>query len=520
MISYKMARRSFLRGCGGSAALVLPLLRSMEARAQGLPAPKRLLVMHHGQGSPIDLWRPAASASTQTFNLPVNSAPFAPLQSKMVMIDGLNLVTASQPSGNDGGQNSSEGGLVALMTGVPTLGKVGQQDQCAGGASIDQILLDRSPLLGGAPSPSPSRTPFGSLQLAADIRSTRDEVAPRVMSYRAPIADPDISQARQPLYPETQPLQTFNRLFGRAAPPGTDTGAALARELSVLDFMRSDLKRLQALAPSSEKHRMDVHADAIQQLESAIRQRLSRAPSGVCAPPPPPPTFPLTTGKRSIAATEYTSLAGVDYFDPADPNNHPHQVLGQTQLALIKTAFLCDLVRVATFSWASATSWVVFPANFEGATLMLSGQASSPHYPPLSADPATRPDAAAWWAAIDRFYSEQSSLAIQRIAEATDVDGNSLLDNTIVVYVTELSRRWDHNQQNVPLVVFGGKNTGLNGGTFLKLTDGPLPSQTGASTGNRPFNDFWLALAPALGVELPSLGAAQQFTGPLRDLLR
>jgi hypothetical protein len=106
------------------------------------------------------------------------------------------------------------------------------------------------------------------------------------------------------------------------------------------------------------------------------------------------------------------------------------------------------------------------------------------------------------------------------MAAATDIDGNSLLDNTIVVYVTEVSRRWDHDQRNMPLLVFGGKNTGLKGGTFLKISDGPLSSQTGgAATGNRPFNDFWLALAPAFGVDLSALGATKQFTGPLPGLL-
>jgi hypothetical protein len=505
--SYKMARRSFLRGCGGSAALMLPLLRSMEARAQGLPAPRRLLILHHCQGSPIDLWRPAAAATTTSFTLPANSAAFAPLQSKMVMIDGLNLVTASVQSTNDGGQNSSEGGMVALMTGAPALGKVGQQDHCAGGPSIDQILLDRSPLLGGALSPSPTKTPFGSLQLAADVRSSRDEVAPRVMSYRSPTGNADIAQARQPLYPETQPLNAFNRLFGGATPPGS---TALARELSVLDFMRSDLARLRTLAPASEKGHLDVHANAIQQLESAIRQSLSSG-SSVCTTPAAPAMFPPTSTGRQGFSAESTTLSGVDYYDPADPNNHPHQALGQAHLALIKAAFLCDLTRVVTFSWSSATSWVVFPGTFDGATLTGS-VTSSPHYPPLSSMDA---GTIAWWTAIDRFYAQQSSLAIQSLAAATDVDGNSLLDNTIVVYVTELSRRWDHDQRNIPLAVFGGKNTGLKGGTFLKIADGPLPSQIGPATGNRPFNDFWLALAPAFGVNLSTLGAAKQFTGPL-----
>jgi hypothetical protein len=46
------------------------------------------------------------------------------------------------------------------------------------------------------------------------------------------------------------------------------------------------------------------------------------------------------------------------------------------------------------------------------------------------------------------------------------------------------------------------------------VTSGSLPTQTGG-TGNRPFNDVWLALAPIFGVTMNSLGAASQYTGPL-----
>lgn len=491
--------------------MLLPLLRSMEARAQGQAAPKRLLILHHALGSPLDRWRPAATATTQTFTLPANSAPFAPLQSNMVLIDGLNLVTATtgpDTSGNRGGQNTPEGGMVALMTGVPTLGNIGQQDHCAGGPSIDQLLLDRSPFLGGAASPS--QTPFGSLQLAADIRSARDEVAPRVMSYRAPIANADPSLARQPLYPETQPLNAFQSLFGSGTSSATGTATRLARELSVLDFMRSDLKRLRTLAPSSEKPRMDAHADAIQQLELSIRQGMSgRTP--ICTPPAAPPTFPMSASQSTYGSFYHTSqLTGADEYDPADPSNHPHQVIGQTHLALIQAAFVCDLTRVATFSWSSATSLVVFPTSFGGATLSQYSPAVS-HFVPLHQSSA---DVTAWWTAIDLFYAQQSALAIQNLAAAPDVDGNSLLDNTVVVYVTEQTRAWDSMQRSVPLAVFGGRNTGVRGGTFLKITGGALASADGP-TGNRPFNDFWLALAGAFGVDLKALGASTQYTGPV-----
>jgi hypothetical protein len=93
-----------------------------------------------------------------------------------------------------------------------------------------------------------------------------------------------------------------------------------------------------------------------------------------------------------------------------------------------------------------------------------------------------------------------------------------LIDNTVVVYVTEVARAWDHNQQNMPLIVFGGKNTKVKGGTFLKVTGGSLPQQTGGSSVNRPFNDFWLALLPVFGVNgsvLSGASGALQSTGAL-----
>src|SRR4029079_111463 len=178
------------------------------------------------------------------------SPPAKPLRPKMSMIYGVNIVATP------GGAGTAEGGVVALMTGQPVLGKVGAQDWCAGGASIDQILLARSPVLGGPASAT--RTQVGSLQLAADIRADRDEVAPRVLSYLDALPNQtDITKARQPLYPETQPLAVFNRLFGGGLPPGTDTARLLAQKLSVLDFMRKDLARLRTLIPASEKARLD-----------------------------------------------------------------------------------------------------------------------------------------------------------------------------------------------------------------------------------------------------------------------
>jgi hypothetical protein len=501
-----MARRSFLRACGGSAALLLPLLRDIEARADGAGAPLRFLVIHKPLGVQWPKWRPAATATTTSFTLPACSAAFEPLRSKMVLIDGVNIV---------GGAGSAEGGVVALMTGQTALGKIGQQDWCAGGASIDQILLARSPRLGGPATTA--RTAFASLQLAADIRADRDEVAPRVLSYLDPLpGQTDISRARQPLYPETQPIAAFNRLFGGALPPGTtaaDAARLLAQRLSVLDFMRGDLARLRTLVPASEKVRLDTHADAIQKLEARIRAGLPIGPGGTCVVPTVPPTFNPKVPPRGVNETVSTTLAGLDYYTPDEPDNHPHQAVGRAHLALIKAAFACDLTRVATFSWASGTSWVLFPGTFEGAPNVA---AATHHNMADATDAATNPSLAD----ADAFYARETAQALQELDAQVDSDGNSLLDNTVAAYVSEGSQMPGHGQTDIPFAVFGGKNTRIQGGKFLKVAGGPLPSVAdGTTTGNRPTNDVWLALAPVFGVQLDGLGAASQFTGPLPGLV-
>ena len=508
--SYRIARRSFLRGAA-AAPLLLPLLRNIEARAQGNAAPLRFLVIRRPVGTNLDLWRPALNATSDSFTLPSLSAPFAPVQSRMVMIDGVNVVCASR-SGGYAGTNTNEGQTVALMTGQPTLGVIGQQDHVAGGRSIDQIFLDQSPLLGGMSSPT--RTRVGSLQLAGDVRSDRDEVAPRVLSYRDPLPNvTDISRARQPMMPITQPAATYQLLFG-----GVGAGGSAGPRPSVLDFAQRDLARMRKIVPASETAKLDTFADSLRQLGGAL------AAAAACTPPAPPPMFAETGmgATAALAPAGGSQLKGVDYFDANDPNNHPHQTLGRLQLSLIRAAFLCDFARVATFSWASASSWVYFPVNMGGVQLsMPTFGPALPHHPPShTTDASVR----AWLDQIELFYSQQTSEFLQELAATPDVDGNSMLDNTVVAYVSDVTRSYDHEGRNLPFLLFGGKNTGLRGGRFLKVTDGPLMtlpsgSSTQQATGNRPTNDVWLALAAIFRVDLPSLGAPTQFTGPLPGLL-
>jgi hypothetical protein len=464
MTSYRFARRSFLQAVGGAACGLSRLLTTLEASAAGAPAPVRFLVIHHPLGAVHDRWRPGGTPDN--FTLSPILQPFAPLRDSMVVLDGMDVVFSVS------GGHTHEGGMVALMTGQPTLGKIpsNQEDHAAGGASIDQLLL--------ADPSSTLKTPLGSLQLAADTRSDFNSVSPRVMSYLPPLkGESDINKARQPLYPELQPLNAYKRLFANMM-PGGDAAAlarARARKKSVLDFVTGDLTRLGQIAPVSEKPKLDAHAEAIRKLEVTFDNAMT---STGCMGPATPMMY-----------ADFTNEIGDNPF---------HGDVGKLHLSLIKTAFACDLLRVATFMWSPGTNHVVFGNLFPG-------MATGEHHPPSHTTDAKELDTLV---AIDTWYSQQTSAALQDFRSLTDVDGKSLLDNTVVAYVTEIGRAYDHDFTNNPMAVFGGGGGRIKGNRFFDF-----------STSHRPTNDLWLALAPVFGVTLPKLGAQEQYKGPVPGLV-
>src|SRR5216683_2190954 len=93
-------------------------------------------------------------------------------------------------------------------------------------------------------------------------------------------------------------------------------------------------------------------------------------------------------------------------------------------------------------------------------------------------------------------------------SHTTDSNGKSLLDNTVVAYVTEIGRAYDHDFTNSPMAVFGGGGGRIKGNRFFDF-----------STSHRPTNDVWLALAPIFGVNLPTLGAPEQYKGAVPGLV-
>jgi hypothetical protein len=535
MISYRFKRRAFLAALGGAAGLKL-LLRNLEASAQGMTSPGRLLVTHWPvgivAGASDALWKPTTGSVGGSPGL----KPFADagLGPDMTVFRGMRTSHL-----NVSGGGSHEQGTVVLVTGINPGGSrannsEGDDAYAAAGGSFDQLILARAPSL---KSPAGGQ---GYANSAADTRTDFGEKSTQTLSYSMTSGSVRTYQGGNgteaiPLAPQISPLAQFDALFKNFVPgtapsatggmPGTGgapgvAGAAagggqrtadetlrtLANRRSVLDFALEELNQLMAMAPSGARDKLRVHTDEIMKAEASVRSTIDmRYPgmgagtagragsagmpgtvSGVCGPcTTKPEAPPATEGKpdpMNGAGSSYgRARSGTD-------DMMIHQTVAKAHMDVLKAAFVCDIIRVGTFQYSPGTNHV----GFKG--LHPSDDAVYQHHP-LSHDTSTAntvrgstPDALA---AADRFLFNVQLWYFQRHAETlaawkstVDGCGNSLLDFTVVPFLTEV-RATGHERDNMAAMLIGGKKLGFTHDLY----------RTEAIT----INQFWGTIAQAFG---------------------
>ena len=471
-MQYRFKRRSFLAGIGAAAGLASLLRRVEAAEAQAL-APQRILFVQRPVGTVPPNWFPQ-SESVQGFELPRILQPFAPVRDRMIIFEDLRLPF----QGSTGG--SGERGTVLLLTGMRTRRLYpgnGGDDPIAEGPSFDQHLVSGAPGLAGTAVPS--------LQVSCDPRADLPrEVAVRHLSY---------SGADAPLTPYYQPLDAYQRVFGTLLPGGASDQAVLLRarrqRKSVLDFMQRDHARLRELAPASQREQLDMHAAAIREMEVEFDTMPGDLAS--CAVPAPPEVLNVST--------EVVSYSGDHVVSHRDDETHAR--IGALHMAVIKAAFRCDLTRVVTFQWAPGNNHVSFGGIWPPDPTL-----NKVHHP-TSHDPGS-PELTEFLTRVEEFYAGHVARFVQDLAAEPEAGGTgSLLDNTLVPYVSEVAERngsWDR----MPFLLLGGKNLGLVGNRVW----------TNEGGGQRFTNDLWMAVAEAFGMPGFVLGDSDLHTTPIAGL--
>ncbi len=158
---------------------------------------------------------------------------------------------------------------------------------------------------------------------------------------------------------------------------------------------------------------------------------------------------------------------------------------------VLALAFETDSTRVATLMLAHDGSNRTF-----GDLGLTAGHHDLTHH-------QNREDWIANVAQIDQWYVERFAWFLQRLDQARDLDGRTLLDNSMIVYASGNADANRHSHENLPVILAGGGGGTLRPGRFVQH-------------GAKPMTNLFLKMAETMGgKELRRLGDS---TGVLADV--
>ena len=433
-------RRHFLRGLG--ACLALPAFGSLKpfgllaaeantaaklaATASG--APLRTAFVFFPNGAIPSAWWPEGEGSDFKFNPTLQ--PLEASRRHLQVLGGLDHHCAD--GGPDGGGDHARGNGV-FLTGV-RLNK--SATDVRAGISIDQVIARQVGHL----------TRLPSLELTCDnTRKSSGCDSGYSCAYQYNIS---WSSPNTPVTAESNPRLVFERLFGVGA-PGERAENARRRQLeqrSVLDFVLEDARRMQRRLDTRDKDKLDQYLTGVHEIETRIQK---------------------TERFGQVQDPKAETPAGV-------PSDHAEYV--QLMYDMLVMAFQTDSTRVATFCLAHDGD------NRSFAQLGIpEGHHDLSHH-------QNRQDRMEKVAKIDQWYVQQFARFLQKLQNTKDMDGQSLLHNSMIVYGGCNADSNRHTHTNLSILLAGGGGGALSPGRYVKH-------------GSKPTTNLFLSLADRMGVQ-------------------
>jgi hypothetical protein len=470
----ELNRRRFLAALGGSA-LAYPFLRGLPSASAAADTPKYLILLFTPSGFVQHLFG-AECAAPMSGSAPITATPLKfrdslsalePIKDKVTVIEGLNVAAATT--------SSHEPGMAALWTGAKTDGSAGN------GASIDQVIAKQ--LNAGRP--------FDSIELM--VRSSADwttrEVKTRMIysakeTYLDPIDDP--VAARQALFPTATSGGTA----------GPDKKAFIRKK--VLADLNTELTGVKGKLCNDDRAQLDAMQSAWNELDSQLEQAATAAQA--CKAPEPAPA-----GYKAPSIDFPTSA--------------------KLQMDILAMALACDLTRVMSLQFSTATSQVTH--TWLGSNQSMTHHDLSHQGPTwlgsLGADPdspngASQYQALAQLSAIDKWYGQQVFYLANALSQYT-VGGKSLLDQTVICWGSEIDLGAAHNHNNMPFVLIGGGGGKLKNNLVARYPVKIDGVQQTMGAVDRNHNDLLITLARIMGTDLSTFGEASLCQGPLSEIL-
>ncbi|QEG25002.1 DUF1552 domain-containing protein [Mariniblastus fucicola] len=450
------SRRNFLRGLG--ACVALPAMQSMMARpligavggvgaapiaTTATGAPLRTAFLSFPNGAIPNSWWPDETG--KNYAISETLKPLDSMRDSFQLLKGLDMEVAEGKQ--DGGGDHARGNGT-FLTGV-RLNK--SATDIRAGVSIDQIIANGVS----------GQTRFPSLELASDpVRQASGCDSGYSCAYQYNISWKSEST---PMATENNPRLVFERLFGAGNPGQRVKNLQQRREeqRSILDFVMEDTRSMTRRLQRSDKQKLDEYLSGVRELERRIQKAESFGDPkdpGIETPVGIPPSH-----------TEYVNLM----YD------------------LMVLAFQTDSTRVCSLMLGHDGDNRSY--DFIGIS---EGHHDLSHH-------QNKEDRVEKVKQIDLWYVQQFAKFLQKLENTKDVDGNSILHNSMVLFGSGNADGNRHTHSDLPIVLAGSGGGRLTPGRFVDHK-------------SKPLSNLYVTLAQQMGVE--SLERFGDSTGAISDI--
>jgi hypothetical protein len=452
-VSSAVARRSFLKAASG-AALALPFLESAQPKAAAPTMPLRLVIYFSGQGTLPPLWTPPTMPG-DALQLSEMLMPLAAHQQKLLVLSGVSNLIAPLHMGSGHvtcGHTTMNAALIdTTRTGSYDNTVTALANMLCLGPSIDHYLASKL----GLPEP---------LNLAVgDTNSGENKLWYKVKAAGAAGANPEAPLDNNPVNVFKTQLASMAGAAGGPAPT-TRADRFRAQRGSVLDAVQGSFKLVTTKVSAADKIRLQMHADSL----SSIEQKLTYVPPMTCAglTQTLPPGFKQPT---------YPTWARLD-------------LAAEAMMDVAVSALACGANRIVTIQ----------DTNYDGPSFdflpigpVMGWHAQVHNDPSLKlgyTDPSMNPTLKAGFT----YYATAFSKLLDRMDAVVEANGKTMLDNSLVLWMSEFGDGRIHSGMNLPVVMAGGAQGRIAMNRHLARV---------ATTG-----DLWTTVLNAFGVADTSFG--------------